>query len=93
MSKRHQGELKRLLGELEKETRYFEELTSNEKLKEVKEVKGELAKYLKQLKRERDTEAETLADRLMREEKGSNAFQLFLDKQHVKEKKKMHVFN
>ena len=73
----HQAELKRLLGELEMGTRFFEELTSNKKVNEAKESKRQLAEYQKQLKRERDTEAEILADLLMGEEpkeRGNNAF-------------------
>lgn len=73
----HQQELKRLLGELKRETTLFEELTSNEKLKEVKTLKRELSKYQKRLKVTRDLEAESVADLLMREEpeeRGNNAF-------------------
>ena len=73
----HQAELKRLLGELKSETILFEELTSNKKLREVKKLKEDLAEYQKQLKRERDTEAEILAALLMGEEpkeRGNNAF-------------------
>ena len=77
MSKSHQAELKRLLEELERETRFFEELTSTKKVKEVKTLKRELSKYQKRLKVTRDLEAESLADLLMREEpeeRGNNAF-------------------
>ena len=77
MSKSHQAELKRLLEELERETRFFEELTSTKKVKEVKTLKRELLKYQKRLKVTRDLEAESLADLLMREEpeeRGNNAF-------------------
>ena len=77
MSKPHQAELKRLLEELERETRFFEELTSTKKVKEVKTLKRELLKYQKRLKVTRDLEAESLADLLMREEpeeRGNNAF-------------------
>ena len=73
----HQAELKRLLGELKSETILFEELTSNKKVNEAEESKRQLAEYQKQLKRERDTEAEILADLLMGEEpkeRGNNAF-------------------
>ena len=77
MSKSHQAELKRLLEELERETRFFEELTSTKKVKEVKTLKRELLKYQKRLKVTRNLEAESLADLLMREEpeeRGNNAF-------------------
>ena len=73
----HQAELKRLLGELKSETILFEELTSNKKVNEAKESKRQLTEYQKQLKRERDSEAEILADLLMGEEpkeRGNNAF-------------------
>lgn len=73
----HQAELKRLIGELEKETIFFEKFASPEKLREVKNLKEDLAEYQKQLKRERDTEAESVADLLMGEEpeeRGNNAF-------------------
>ena len=77
MSKSHQAELERLLGELERETRFFEELTSTKKVKEVKTLKRELSKYQKRLKVTRDLEAESVADLLMKEEpeeRGNNAF-------------------
>ena len=85
----HQAELKRLIGELEKETRFFEKFASPEKLREVKNLKEDLAEYQKQLKRERDTEAESVADLLMGEEpeeRGNNAFAT-VSKQAARQKK------
>lgn len=85
----HQAELERLLGELKSETILFEELTSNEKVNEAKESKRQLTEYQKQLKRERDTEAEILADLLMGEEpkeRGNNAFST-VSKQAMRQKK------
>lgn len=85
----HQAELKRLIGELEKETIFFEKFASPEKLREVKNLKEDLAEYQKQLKRERDTEAESVADLLMGEEpeeRGNNAFAT-VSKQAARQKK------